>query len=267
MGVGRDLRISEFVDQGDRRSVVLQASHGIALGDSEDERLDEALEALAGAGVDGVIMSRGLANRYSRIFHGRHAPAMLLSLDWTNAFRGTAHPLPMMRLEHQVLTEVEDALMLGASGVVAYFFVGYERDEYEARNLEDVAAICRECDGLEMPLMVQAIPVGERVTKENYADSLALASRMAMEAGADLLAVPYAGSSEAAGRIAAGLKVPTLLMDLELNLAKGQPEYALEDVVAEALDAGVSGLLLGRRYLDPRRIREAEGLIRLVHRG
>lgn len=192
---------------------------------------------------------------------------MLMSLDWTNAFRGNDHPLPMIHLEHLLLTTVEDALMLGASGVTAYFFIGYEKDEYEARNVEAVAAICRECDNLEMPLLVQAIPVGERVTKENYADSLALASRMAVETGADIVAVPYAGSEGEMKRIVTAVKVPALLLDLELRLAEGQPDCELKQAIGEALDAGSSGLLLGRRYLEPGNIAEAERLIRLVHGG
>lgn len=267
MGTGKDLRISEFIDQDDERSVILQASQGIMLGPSGDERLDEALERIAGAGVDGIIMNRGLANRYSRIFRGRNSPAMIMSLDWTNAFRGSDHLLPMMRLEHLVLTTVEDALTLGASGVSAYFFVGYEKDEYEARNFESLAAICRECDDLEVPLLVQAIPVGERIVKENYAECLALASRMAVEAGSDLVAVPYAGTEGEMKRIVTAAKVPTLLLDLELRLAEGQPDLGLVQAAGQALDAGSSGIVLGRRYLEAENVVEAERLIRLVHGG
>jgi len=267
MGTGKDLRISEFVDQDDKRSVIVQASQGIMLGPSGDERLDEALEVLARAGVDGIIMSRGLASRCSRIFRGRDSPAMIMSLDWTNAFRGSGHPLPMMRLEHLVLTSVSDALTLGASGVSAYFFVGYERDEYEARNFESMASICRECDDLEVPLLVQAIPVGERVTKENYADSVAMASRMAVEAGSDLVAVPYAGALGEMKMIVTAAKVPALLLDLELRLADGQPDLGFAKAASEALDAGSAGVVLGRRYLEVGNLAEAERLIRLVHGG
>jgi len=265
MGTGKELRISEFVDQDDKRSVILQASQGLMLGPLGDEGLDEALERLTRAGVDGIIMSRGLADRYSRIFRGRDSPAMIMSLDWTNAFRGSDHPLPMMRLEHLVLTTVEDALTLGASGVSAHFFVGYEKDEYEARNFESLAAICRECDDLEVPLLVQAIPVGERVVKENYANSLALASRMAVEAGSDIVAVPYAGTEVEMKRIVTAAKAPTLLLDLELRLADGQPDLGFVQAAGEALDAGGSGIVLGRRYLEVGNLAEAERLIRLVH--
>jgi len=267
MGTGKDLRISEFVDQDDKRSVIVQASQGIILGPSGDERLDEALEVLARAGVDGIIVSRGLASRCSRVFRGRDSPAMIMSVDWTNAFRGSDHLLPMMRLEHLVLNSVEDALTMGASGVAAYFFVGYEKDEYEARNFESLAAICRECDGLEVPLLVQAIPVGERVVKENYADGLALASRMAVEAGSDLVAVPFAGTEGEMKRIVTAAKVPTLLLDLELRLAKGQPDLGLAQSAGQALDAGAAGIVLGRKYLESGNVAEAERLIRLVHGG
>ncbi|MGQ9514200.1 MAG: class I fructose-bisphosphate aldolase [Thermoproteota archaeon] len=264
MGTGRELRISEFTDQGDKRSIILQANYGIMLG-AQDEDISETLSTIARAGIDGIIVTRGLANRYSFIFHGRSAPAMLLSLDWTNAFRGSEHPLPMARLEHIVLSSVEEALTMGASGVTTHFFIGHE-DEQEASYMEKVSAICRECDDLEMPLLVQVIPVGERVTAENYVDSLAMASRMVVEAGADLLAIPYAGK-EGVGRIVEASKVPVLVMDIERKISKGQPDYEIERDAPEALKAGSSGLIIGRRYLERDNASKVEKLVRLVHGG
>ncbi|MBO3803063.1 MAG: hypothetical protein JTT11_04195, partial [Candidatus Brockarchaeota archaeon] len=202
----------------------------------------------------------------SGVFRGRNSPAMLVSLDWTNAFRGKEHPLPMARLEHLVISSAEEALALGASGVTSYFFIGHEDDEREARNMEALSAICRECDDLEVPILVQAIPVGERVTAENYADSLALASRMAVEAGADMLAIPYAGKG-GFGRVVEASRVPVLLLDLELKMSRGQPEYDFELEAPEALRAGCSGLLLGRRYLKGEKAADIERMVKLVHGG
>ncbi len=265
MGTGRELRKSEFIDQVDKRSVILQASHGLMLGPSEGDDI-EALRTIAKTGIDGIIVTRGFANRYSSIFRGRNSPAMLLSLDWTNAFRGRDHPLPMARLEHMFLSSVEEALSLGASGVTAYFFIGHEDDEHEASNMEALSAACRDCDSLEMPILVQVIPIGERVTAENYVDSLALASRMAVEAGADILAVPYAGK-DGHSRIVTAAKVPVLLLDLEMKMSKGQPEFNIELDTPDAIRAGGSGLVLGRHYIERKNAPYIERLVKLVHGG
>ena len=79
------------------------------------------------------------------------------------------------------------ALVLGASAVLTYFFIGYENDEEEAEHFEKIAKIARECDKLNLPLIVEPIPTGPKLSSTNIIDLISLSVRMVIEAGADAI--------------------------------------------------------------------------------
>jgi len=268
LSTGKVIRLSDFIDPGDGRGLILELDYGSMIGFFERKYgLDKVLEK-ASRFLDGVILNRGLARQLKRFFMGRRAPALLLRADWTNVWRGPEHPLPAVRKRYRDLTSALDAVRYGASGVVTYLIMGQESDEDEAANIEAVARLARECDEYGLPLLVEALPIGERVLRENYLDALGLAMRIAVEAGASCVAIPYPGDLEGLKFLVKSCNVPLMLMELDGKIARWQPSYRVEDIAEEALKAGISGFVVGRGFLERPGFEERlNSLRRMVHSG
>lgn len=241
---GKALRLSEFINPEDGRSIIVEADQGLMLGPIAGlVDLGETVKNLRRQ-VDAVILSPGQAGRMIHHFRGKRAPALLIRADWANVFRDKTFVLPALKIRHVTVASAEDAVAMGASAIIAFFFVGWEDDEDEARNMKSVAMLARESDRLGVPLLVESIPIGERVTKLNYADCVDLAMRMSVEAGADAIAAPYTGDVGSFRKIVDAAKVPVFVLDM------GDVALDLFEVVAEALEAGASGVVAGKGVLQ-----------------
>ena len=81
MSAGLTYRMGRIFGR-DGRAMILPVDHGLMLGrvrGLEDPRA--LVEAAAGAGCDGLLMSPGLARATAGIFADRQAPARLLTVD------------------------------------------------------------------------------------------------------------------------------------------------------------------------------------------
>ena len=135
----------------------------------------------------------------------------------------------------------------GADAVLAYMFIGYEDAGAEVEQVEAVAHMVRACDALGIGCIIEPMARGKQADPDSYrSDYIALGVRIACEMGADLLKTDYSGSAEtfrqatqAAFRpilIAGGPKTATLREPLEM--------------VRGALDAGASGMFIGRNVFQ-----------------
>ncbi len=264
---GKEVRLSEFLNPETQRTALLEVDYGLMTGHFEGElNLNSVMSEAVKTGVDGVIASRGFVKRFTKFFLGKKAPSFLLRADWTTLWRGREHPLPAVSTRHMALTDAKDALLSGASGVVAYLFVGYEKDVDEARNLEAIAELARQCDEWGLPLIVEAIPIGDRVLKENYLDAVGLAMRMAVEAGATCVAVPYPGDKKSLKFLVNSCQVPLLILELDGKVSRWQPNYEALGIASEALEAGASGFIVGKNFiLKPGFEERLKKLVKLVH--
>lgn len=241
---GKALRLSEFINPEDGRSVILEADQGSMLGPIAGlVDLEETVRNLKNE-VDAVILSPGQARRLIHLFRGRAAPALLVRVDWANVFRDETSVLPARKIRYVTVASAGEALALGASGIIAFFFIGHAEDEDEARNVGSIAMFARESERLGVPLLVECIPIGERVTETNYVDCVDMATRMAVEAGADAVAAPYTGSVESFRKVIDAAKVPVFVLDVD------DKSQGLLRIVKEALDAGASGVIAGKGVLQ-----------------
>jgi len=234
----------EFARVGGGRSVLVCVDGLINLYESVVVT-SEAVDALCASGVDGIVMVASTAELHKNLFQGERSPALLVSVNWPSSKSDES----VMR--NIVSGEVEKALGLGASAVVSSFLVGHERDEDEARNFAFLGSLIDECEDHAIPSLIVTAPMGDRPTKETYEDCVGLAARMASEAGATYVAIPYAGTAEAANGIVEVTGVPTYLMDLNRRIAKGQPDCNLEGLLSAAIGTDLCGVALSpSRSLD-----------------
>ena len=258
------LRFSKILNPDDNRAVVVAADHGMMLGSIRGViDLEKTVRSVIKGGADAVLVSPGQAARLGHLFHGRRS-ALLVRADWTNAFRNKTYTLPARSIKHIAVTSAKDAVALGASGIVTYFFVGYGEDKDEARNFELISIFARECTEVGLPFIVEPIPMGERVTGANFADLVRISIRMMVEAGADAIKAPYTGDVESFRRITEAAGIPVLI----LGGAKAKTMRDALEVVTEALEAGAAGVVFGRQVIqapDPALVVEA--IRAVVHDG
>lgn len=251
---GKTIRLGRILNPATRRAAVIAFDHGVHLGLLPGIMSPgQTLETLAEAGADAFLVGPGTARAFASVFTGRGAPALILRVDWTNRWRS----MDLLGSEEgrgRMIASVEDAARLGADAVLTYMFIGYEDPDAEARQVEDVAHMAAACEQLGIGCIIEPMARGKRADHDIYrAEFIAMGARMACELGADLLKTDYSGSAdtfkqvtEAAFRpilIAGGPKTETLREALEM--------------VRGALDAGASGMFIGRNVFqapDPARM-------------
>ncbi|NHW00022.1 MAG: hypothetical protein HA496_10360 [Thaumarchaeota archaeon] len=265
MRTGKKLRLKRIFG-GDGRAVVVAADHGLMLGPIRGVvNLRETLTRVIQGGPDAILLTPGQASSLIDLFYGRDAPALLVRADWTNAFRDKTYTLPARVVRDVNTVRVEDASALGASGIVVYLFMGLGDEDEEARNIETVSRFSRECEKQGMPLIVEPLPMGERVTKANYVDLVALSVRIAAELGADALKVPYTGDPYTFEKI---VKATDGIPVLALGGYSGVTVRDSLEVVEEVMQAGGSGIVYGRNIVQAQDPGEMVRLVKaVVHEG
>lgn len=243
-GLGESLRLSTFISAEDGRSLILELDQGLMQGPTPGNLDLQLVLASLSADADAVVLSPGNAGRSVSRFMGKNAPALIVRADWTNAFRDQSSVLPATDVRHVMVCSAEDAVALGAAAVAAFFFIGYRNDEDEAQNMESIASLARQCGRLGMPLIVECMPIGERTAGPNFADCVDLATRMAMEAGADAVAAPYTGGEMSFRALVESVGVPLFLLHSLSPVADPFTE------IRASLGAGASGVIVGKSLLE-----------------
>jgi len=235
----REQRIRSFIPGEGRRSVIAQLET-LPTGTGGAQRRSLTSDLLA-SGIDGVIVDLQRAEEFSKNPQSGKPLALLVSLVWTtNSFSGTEG----RSSRHDCLPIIEKALRLGASGLVGTFSVGHQRDEDEADNFAFTSNLIDGCHELGARILIEAFPIGERATKQTYAECVGLAARMVSEAGCSSVAIPYVGSTEGIRRLAKVIGVPTFALDMEQKVASGQAACELADLLKAVSDADLCGIVL-----------------------
>ena len=229
--ISKRYRLGELFNPGDGRSLVVDTSSGLALG-----ALPGLEDYAAGVWpilplVDGVVASPG----QSRHLHGRSRAdgGLLISGDWTNAFRGSDFVLPPEHINYIPLIDAADALDLGANALVMHFLLGHE-EAIDAQCLRRVVQLAMESAAVGMPIIVNVHPIGPRVVLRSKAIELGVS--YAMEGGADGIAIPWPGG-------ASFVDIQTMAAEVPVWI-KPQSVDAVSPEIDEMFAAGVTNLWL-----------------------
>jgi DhnA family fructose-bisphosphate aldolase class Ia len=254
----------DVFDTPSNRTVVVALDHGLNMGVLDGFEDPEAtLRAVLAGGPDGVLVGPHFARRFASLLDDA-AVEVLLTADaalfstrpgqqtgddvWTPAFS-----VPFLR-------------DFDPSGVkVALAFGRDDRRVFE-RNVAYVCELAEQLHGTGIPLVVEPVMWGRRVPDDRATDPdlVANGARLAWEYGADVLKVPYTGSVETFESIVDAAPVPVTILG---GPSSGDPDGLLH-TVADAVDAGARGLVVGRSIWqtpDPERIVRA--LTAVVHDG
>lgn len=250
-------RLNEFINPADHRTLIVDSSAGLVLGVLPGlDRYSQALNPVLPL-VDGVVCSPGQIGRLTG--RNRADAGLLVRMDWSNTLRGKDFVLPPAETKHLPILTPQDALDLGAAGMVASFLIGYE-EEIEAACLKNTVQWAFAGRNLGLPLVVEVRADGPRVSLPDKA--IELGASYALEGGADVIVVPKPGQ-RSLETLGAFISVPWLVKasslesaadDLEGGLACGacglwldhsifslsQPEDALRSL-GERLHTPVAG--------------------------
>jgi class I fructose-bisphosphate aldolase len=259
---GKEIRLGNIFGE-DERAFVVAYDHGLMLGPVKGVvDFESILKKVIEGRPDALLLSPGQLSRVSRLFWGRGKPSIIVRADWTSAGRYMSGTLKT--LQRRMLLSAYDALKLGASAAVIYSIMGYEDENQEADDFASLARFARECYDVGIPLIVEPIPLGPKVMGSNFADMLALAVRMAVEAGADVIKCPFTGNKESFSKVvgvAGGARV------LVLGGEKMPDRTALQ-MVSDAIESGASGVVFGRNVIQSANpLAMAKAVRAIVHEG
>jgi DhnA family fructose-bisphosphate aldolase class Ia/Fe-S-cluster-containing hydrogenase component 2 len=257
-----------FNRRGDGRAICVAADHGYMSDVTPNVvNLRTIVQSVVHGGVDGLLLSPGLAIRLAPLFQGRDGPALIVRADWMNMPRlgssNVTNAAPQRHLVHQKIITAEQALKLGATAITIYLFLGYD-DRVEAAGIESCARFASECRKVGLPCIMEPLAFGGRVNGTNVVDLLTLGARMCVELGADALKIPYTGDVESFAHLVDVSQVPVLV----LGGARSENERDALELLSEGLDAGCSGCLMGRNVTkspDPENLIRQLG--RIAHEG
>ena len=155
------------------------------------------------------------------------------------------------------MMEVEDALRLGADGVVVMGLIGTEAEEESLRLLASVAA---ECDRLGVVLIAEMLPGGLTATELSI-DQLAVAAHVGAELGADIIKLPYRGPPNEFSSVTSNCYRPVVV----LGGPKREDGNFLDDL-SGAMQANAAGVAIGRNiWSDPEPASITAQLAAFVH--
>lgn len=216
----------------------------------------ETIQTVIDAGADGIMTTYGVIKQFGHLMFGK--VAVMLRMDGYNSCLGEKW---MEYTRWQRLYSVEDALRLGAQGVVVNYFMGIPAEGDSLRIMAETAV---EADKLGMPLIVEALAC----KSPNIPDHLdpkyiAMAARIAAEHGADIVKCYYSGTLDYR-QVVRETYVPVMI-------AGGPAKETMLDalrMVSQAMSVGVKGIFFGQniwRSSNPAGVVKA--LSDIIHRG
>jgi len=196
--------------------------------------IDETISQLPGLienGIDAVLVTYGMAKRYAEEFSDI---GMLVRADLSTSVFDPSVPYTT-----GIIT-VEDALKLGADGIISMTFPGASNEVSSHRIAFDLA---RQADHWNLPFMCETLPYGYAVTSEasNRPDVIASGARLGAELGADIIKTRFSGNKE-------DEEIVRLANRPVLALGGPKTGHILDyfTFVRHCMDVGAKGVAVGR---------------------
>jgi DhnA family fructose-bisphosphate aldolase class Ia len=233
----------------DGKALIVAMDHGAIQGPKGLERPGDVINQVAAGGADTILTSYGVARTFGKEL------ARLGLIMRTDGGSSTIGPDVS---ESSGLYTVEDALRVGADGVVCNAGPGHRN---EVKHMEWLSELASGCDQWGVVLVGEMVPGGfdsgpEFRTLANHQ----LAARFGSEYGADLLKTPYCDHFEEVVR--------SVYTPIVVPGGSKMSEEQLITMVYNAVKAGAVGCAVGRNIWgapDPAKMCAA--LAAVIHGG
>ena len=234
----------------DGRAVIIACDHAGFMGPLPGlEEPGKLIKALVESGVDAVLTTQGIARR----FGGEFARLGLI----LRADGGSSTAAPVAGSLHPLFS-IETAVRLGADAVICMGMIGFPE---EPSSLQNLVGFTAEALGWGMPVIAEMLvkpKEGARATPQE----IGFAMRIGAELGADAIKASYSQPIEGFRSALSTCYRPVVVLGGE----KAKDEQEMLQSIADALEAGASGVAIGRnvwQHANPPGVCRA--LVELVH--
>ena len=238
--IGKEIRLERIFERNTGNALVVPMDHGISEGPLPGiADIHEAINSVSLGGATAIVVHKGLVE------HGHRGYGRDVGLIVHLSASTRLSPRPNRKV---IVTDVEEAIQLGADGVSLHVNVGAEDDEL---MLEDMGAIVSDCRHWGMPLLAMMYARGKNIGDPYDVELVKHVARIGAEIGADVVKVNYTGNEDTFREVVKGCPAPLLIA--------GGPKLGSDlevlEMVAGAMRAGAKGVSIGRniwQHSDPR---------------
>ena len=234
------------------KTVILPIDHGTAIPVKGLESPDELINAV-NPYVNGFVVNFGLARTCSDSLKGK-------GICFRTDIYKPPHEGNNDHGSYRVFT-AEDGLSVGANAVMNMCYTNHPKEETIYR---ECAGLVSECIDSELPVILESLPFGIGRPNDYTVDNISFAVRCAAEIGADVVktAFPTSASIDDFRQIIDSSLVPVIV----LGGASMGDDQALFSMVRDSLDAGASGIAIGRNvWQHEKPVSIARSLSSMVH--
>jgi class I fructose-bisphosphate aldolase len=219
------------------KGVYLAYDHGMEHGptDFNDRNVSPAyiLDIAKRAEVDAIILLKGIARKYYVKDTG--IPLILKLNQKTRLYDG--EPIATQ------VCSVKEAIDMGASAVGYTVYLG---SRYEHIMLREFGRIEEDAHKYGLPIVMWSYARGKSIKDDEAPEIIAYAARAAMEMGADVVKVKYPSDDSNLGWVVKSADTTKVF----LAGGKALDDQNLESRAKKAIDAGFSGLAVGRNIFQ-----------------
>jgi class I fructose-bisphosphate aldolase len=254
--LGKQIRLQRIMNRNTNRTIIVPLDHGLTVGPMPGlDNMPATVSQIAEGGADCVVMHKGAVGKGFR-------PSGISTIDsdiglMLHLSGGTS--LAPDSNEKTLVASVEDAIRLGADAVSVQVNIG---NDAESRMLADLGHIYSKAAEWGIPVMAMVYARGPKITDEYDFKVVALAARVGMELGADLVKVSYTGDINTFASVVQGCNIPVVIAGgPKLNCTTGFLKMA-----HDSMEAGGAGLSVGRNIFQHPYITDLVRVLRdLVH--
>jgi class I fructose-bisphosphate aldolase len=237
----------------DGRAFILAMDHGNGLNVlPELNDTGSIIEKAVAGGIDALLTTFGIASTFQKEIGNI---GLILRIDG-----GTSQISANKNASMSNIYEIEDAIRLGADGVLCMGFPGAQNEDITLKDLAYNAARCREWG---LVLGAEMLPRGfEPVEDSRDPANIALACRIGAELGADFIKTEYTGDKESFKKVVDGCYKPILI----LGGGRVKTEEDLLKTVKDSIEAGGRGVVMGRNiWKHPKPDKLCRAIAKIIH--
>jgi len=227
--LGKTRRLSRIIIGEKQRCLLSPMDHGGWLGPVKGIKYPRTItEAVIKGGSNALLISPGFYKRVAPIVPPSVGVVLRVSLTAGLSEQGT---------QETPISSLETAVRMDADAIAVSVFFGRAGDIDIYRWL---ASLIDKADQYAMPVIAEMMPPAD-VSYD--AKSIAHASRIGMEMGADIVKTNYCGDVDAMKDIVASVPVPIIVAG---GPSKGDAD-GTADLARDAIAGGAVGVAIGRR--------------------
>ena len=238
--LGKQIRLQRIINRNTNRTIIVPLDHGLTAGPMPGlTNMHDTVSQIAEGGANCVVMHKGAVLKGFRPSGG---PSTDSDIGLIIHLSGGTSLAPDSN-EKTLVATVEDAIRLGADAVSVHVNLG---NEAEARMLADLGHISSKAAEWGMPVMAMVYARGPKISDEYDPKVVALAARVGMELGADLVKVAYTGDIDSFASVVQGCSIPVVIA----GGPKMDSSEAFLKMVHDSLEAGGAGVAVGRNIFQ-----------------